>query len=79
MEDIFIAHISGMDVFDRSLVIADTILRESDYLKLRANRYASFNTAKGIDFEAGKLSLTDMYAIAKEVGEPAMISGKKNI
>jgi len=46
-------------------------------LKLRANRYASFNTPKGIDFEAGKLSLTDMYAIAKEVGEPAMISGKQ--
>nr|HPH16143.1 xylose isomerase [Bacteroidales bacterium] len=77
LEDIFIAHISGMDVFARSLVIADSILRESDYLKLRANRYASFNTAKGIDFEAGKLSLTDMYAIAKEVGEPAMISGKQ--
>lgn len=79
LEDIFIAHIGGMDVFARSLVIADKILKESDYLKLRANRYASFNSGKGAEFEAGKLSLTDLYAIAKEVGEPKQLSGKQEM
>ncbi len=79
LEDIFIAHISGMDVFARSLVIADKILKDSDYLKIRANRYASFNQGKGAEFEAGKLSLTDLYAIAKEVGEPKQISGKQEM
>ena len=79
LSDIFIAHIGGMDVFARSLVIADKILKQSDYLKMRADRYSSFNTGKGAEFEAGKLSLPDMYAIAKEVGEPKQISGKQEL
>ena len=79
LDDIFIAHIAGMDVFARALVIANDILTNSDYLKMRANRYASFDSGKGKDFEAGKLSLKDMYAIAKEVGEPKQISGKQEL
>ncbi len=79
LEDIFIAHVAGMDVFARALVIADKILTQSDYLKMRANRYASFDSGKGKDFEAGKLSLLDMYNIAKEVGEPKQISGKQEL
>lgn len=79
LEDIFIAHVAGMDVFARALVIADKILTQSDYLKMRANRYASFDSGKGKDFEAGKLSLQDMYNIAKEVGEPKQISGKQEL
>jgi xylose isomerase len=68
-----------MDVFARSLVIADKILTDSDYLKMREERYASFASGKGAEFEAGKLSLTDMYAIAKQVGEPKQISGKQEL
>ncbi len=79
LEDIFIAHIGGMDVFARSLVIADKILNNSDYLKMRANRYASFDSGKGAEFEAGKLKLEDLYEIAKQVGEPAQISGKQEL
>ncbi len=79
LEDIFIAHIGGMDVFARALVIADKILSQSDYLKMRANRYASFDSGKGKEFENGKLSLTDLYNIAKEVGEPKQISGKQEL
>jgi xylose isomerase len=79
LSDIFIAHIGGMDVFARALVIADKILKESDYLKLRAERYASFNSGKGAEFETGKLSLPDMVAIAKEIGEPKQISGKQEM
>jgi xylose isomerase len=79
LEDIFIAHVAGMDVFARALVNADKILTQSDYLKLRANRYASFDSGKGKDFESGKLSLQDMYAIAKEVGEPKQLSGKQEL
>ncbi len=79
MEDIFISHISGMDVFARALIIADKILKDSDYLKLRDARYASFVTGKGAEFEAGKLTMEDLYAIAKEVGEPKQISGKQEM
>jgi xylose isomerase len=79
LEDIFIAHVSGMDVFARALVIADKILKESDYLKIRNERYASFDSGKGIKFDAGKLTLEDLYSIAKEVGEPKQISGKQEM
>ncbi len=78
-EDLFIAHISGMDVFARALVIADKILTESDYLKLRKERYASFDSGKGAEFESGKLTLEDLYAIAKQNGEPRQISGKQEM
>ena len=47
LEDIFIAHISGMDVFARALVIADKVLNESEYKKWRTERYASFDSGKG--------------------------------
>lgn len=79
LEDIFIAHISGMDTFARALLVADKILNESDYLALRKKRYASFDGGKGADFEAGKLSLEDLYTIAKDAGEPARISGKQEL
>jgi xylose isomerase len=79
LEDIFIAHIGGMDVFARSLVIADSILSNSDYLKMRKTRYASFDSGDGAKYEAGKLSLEDLYTIAAKVGEPAQISGKQEL
>ncbi len=78
-EDLFIAHISGMDVFARALVIADKILNNSDYLKLRKERYASYDSGKGAEFESGKLILEDLYAIAKQCGEPKQISGKQEM
>ena len=79
MEDIFISHVSGMDVFARALVIADTILKDSDYLKLRKTRYASYDSGKGAEYEAGKLNLQDLYNVAKEVGETKQISGKQEM
>jgi xylose isomerase len=79
LEDIFIAHVSGMDVFARSLIIADKILNDSPYLEMRKKRYASFDGGNGADFEAGKLSLEDLRKIAKEIGEPKQISGKQEL
>ncbi|TAJ11081.1 xylose isomerase [Marinilabiliaceae bacterium JC017] len=79
LEDLFIAHISSMDVFARSLVIADKILKESDYKKMRAQRYASFDSGKGAEFEAGKLSLEDLRSFVAANGEPALISGKQEL
>lgn len=76
-EDLFYAHIGGMDAFARALIIADTILNKSDYKKLRSDRYASYNSGKGKDFENGKLSLEDLKNYAIENGEPAAISGKQ--
>jgi xylose isomerase len=75
--DLFYAHIGGMDVFARALITADNILKKSDYSKVRQDRYASFDSGAGKDFENGKLSLEDLRAYAVDNGEPAVISGKQ--
>ncbi len=77
MEDLFHAHIGGIDTFARALLVADQVLNLSDYKKIRTERYASFDSGAGKDFETGKLSLEDLrnYAIAQ--GEPALKSGKQ--
>ncbi len=75
--DLFFAHVGGMDIFARALIVADEILTKSDYKKVRTNRYASFDTGAGKAFEEGKLSLEDLRAYAIEHGEPATISGKQ--
>ncbi len=79
LEDIFIAHIAGMDTFARALVVADKMLTNSPYKKLRADRYATFDSGKGADFAAGKLSLEELAAIGAEGGEVAPISGKQEL
>jgi xylose isomerase len=78
-DDLFIAHISGMDVFARGLLIAADILEKSDYKKLRQTRYASFDNGDGKAFEDGKLTLEDLRTIAHKVGEPKQISGKQEL
>ena len=76
-EDLFHAHIGGMDVFARALVTADAILQKSDYKKVRTDRYASFDSGKGKEFEERKLSLEDLKNYAVENGEPKTTSGKQ--
>lgn len=79
VEDLFIAHISGMDTFAKSLLIADKILKESDYLKMKKSRYSSFDKGKGKDYEKGKLTLEMLSDLAREAGEPKVISGKQEL
>jgi xylose isomerase len=79
VEDIFIAHISGMDTFARALVIGDKILKDSDYLKMRKKRYESFDKGAGKDFEKGKLTLEKLRDIAHDIGEPETRSGKQEL
>ena len=78
-EDLFIAHISGMDTFARSILIADKILQESPYLDMRKKRYASFDSGSGKDFEKGKLTLEQLREIAIKNEEPFTTSGKQEL
>jgi len=76
-EDLFLAHIGGMDTFAHGLIIADQILTHSPYKKFRKERYASFDSGKGKDFEEGKLGLEDLRTLALANGEPKQTSGKQ--
>ncbi len=77
LEDIFIAHVSGMDTFARGLVVADKMIQDGVVGQLVDDRYASFSAGNGAAWTKGDLSLEDLRKIAKEAGEPAMTSGKQ--
>jgi len=79
LEDIFIAHIAGMDAFARAYEIAYDILEKSPYRKMRRERYASFDSGYGKSFEDGKLSLEDLRELAIQNGKPEQISGKQEL
>ena len=77
LEDIFLAHIGGMDTFARAAIAAEKILEKSNYKKFRTDRYASFDSGKGKEYEEGKLTLEDLRDYALANGEPQQISGKQ--
>jgi xylose isomerase len=78
-EDLFIAHIGGMDTFARGLLVANDILENSNFRELREGRYTSFDSGAGKKFEEGNLSLEDLRNLAASNGEPQMISGKQEL
>ena len=79
LDDIFIAHIGGMDAFARSAIVAETILNKSQYKRLRQERYASYDSGSGAAFERGELTLEDLRQYALDNGEPKQISGKQEL
>tara|TARA_Y100000739_G_scaffold138116_1_gene118983 strand:- start:724 stop:2049 length:1326 start_codon:yes stop_codon:yes gene_type:complete len=79
LEDIFIAHIGGADIFARALLVAEKLLTESPYKDLFKKRYESFDSGDGKSFEDGKLSLEDLYKIAQNNGELQLKSGKQEL
>jgi xylose isomerase len=77
LEDIFYAHIAGMDAFARALMAAHAILEDGWYSTFLRERYRSFQTGKGKQFAQGKMLLSDLARLAKVQGEPAPISGRQ--
>jgi xylose isomerase len=66
-----------MDTFARALIVAQNVLDKSEYKALRKERYASFDSGKGKQFEQGKLTLEGLRLLAHKNGEPDQISGKQ--
>jgi xylose isomerase len=79
LEDIFIAHIAGMDVFARAFEITLDLLQNSPIAKMKSDRYASFDSGEGARFENGELTLEELSKLAKSKGEPKQISGKQEL
>src|SRR5688500_17144493 len=77
MEDLFIAHIGGMDAFARGLTVAHALLTSSPWEGWRKERYVSFDSGAGKDFADGRLKLADLAAQAAKNGEPRQSSGKQ--
>ena len=79
LEDILIAHVSGMDIMARALEVAAEILEDSKIPEMVQQRYASFDSGIGKDFEDGKLSFEQVVDYARKNGEPAATSGKQEL
>ena len=79
LDDIIIAHVSGMDIMARALLCAADVLEKSEIPAMLKARYASFDSGMGKDFEDGKLSFEQVYEYAKAKGEPAQTSGKQEL
>jgi xylose isomerase len=77
LKDIFYSHIGGMDTFARALLAAQAVLDNGEYSRLRKERYSSFDTGKGKQFEQGKLSLEALRKLAHAQGEPDQVSGRQ--
>ena len=79
LEDIFIGHINSMDTLARGLMIASNILKDPSYIKLKSNRYSSFDSGDGHSFEKGGVNLEQLTELAQKTIEPDQISGKQEL
>lgn len=77
-QDLFHAHIGGMDTFARALLVADRIIQDGALSKPLAARYAPFR-----DSEMGKkilsraTTLPELETWAGAQGEPELVSGRQ--
>jgi xylose isomerase len=76
-EDLFEAHIGGMDTFAIGLCAALKILEEGKLAEFVRARYSSFDAGDGARFERGELSLENLAAIAGSYGTFGIKSGKQ--
>lgn len=79
VEDLFIAHISGMDTMARGLRNAAKLLEEGELTELVRKRYQSFDSEIGAQIEAGKADFEFLEKKALEWGEPKVPSGKQEL
>ena len=79
LEDLFLAHIGGMDAFARGLEVAAKLLEHSPLSNMRKNRYASFTSGDGLSYSQGKLSLEQLAGLSTGYENLPLISGKQEL
>lgn len=79
LEDLFIAHIQGADIFARALIASEHILTKTPYSKMLEERYKSYDSGNGKGFENGELSIKDLYKIGLEQTNFPKTSGKQEL
>jgi xylose isomerase len=78
LEDLFHAHIGGMDAYALAYKIALKIRADGKLDKFVKDRYASYDTDYGKAIEKGKIGFRDLEKLVlKKLGEPKPKSGKQ--
>ncbi len=78
-EDLFHAHIGGMDTFARALKIAHRMIADQTFENFIKERYKGWDSPFGKQIEQGKATLEDLEAHTLEHGEPAVQSGRQEM
>lgn len=76
-EDLFLAHIAGMDSFAWGLKAAAKLIEERIFDQIVEDRYSSFKTGIGAEVVAGKASLASLEAYALQNNPIVNKSGKQ--
>lgn len=79
LEDMFHAHIGGMDAFARGLKIAYRMIEDGILDGFVQERYSSYRQGVGQKIMAGHAGLADMEAYILEHGEPELRSGREEM
>jgi len=79
LDDLFHAHIGGMDAFARGLKIAAAIREDGRLADFLRERYASFDSGIGAEIEAGRASLESLSAYALKIKPPVLASGRQEL
>ena len=78
-EDLFHAHIGGMDAFARGLKNAARMIEDGVFADFVAKRYGGWDSEFGQAVESGKLGFAELEAYTLENGEPAVQSGRQEM
>jgi xylose isomerase len=78
-DDLFYAHIGGMDAFARGLKIAAAIRADGRLAEFVQKRYSSFDADAGQKVERGEMTLEELEQIALSNGEPQLASGRQEM
>ncbi len=78
-EDLFHAHIGGMDAFARGLKIAAAIRADGRMGDFVQQRYASFDSDLGKKIESGQCSFEELEKAALGGGDPILASGRQEM
>ncbi len=79
-DDLFYAHIGGMDTFAKGLKIAAAIRADGQLARMVADRYKSWDAGLGAEIESGKHSLESLEKHMLEKGEAAPnVSGRQEL
>lgn len=78
-EDLFLAHISGMDAFARGLKAAAAIIEGGEIDEFIKNRYRSYESGIGAEIVKGKIGFEELAAYARTLNEVKLESGRQEM
>ena len=77
-EDLFHAHIGGMDAYALAFKLARRVLADCKFAKFLKDRYASYDTGFGRDIAKRRVGFRDLHKLVLgKLGEPVPRSGRQ--